>query len=84
MLENVTLNNLLLTKTNIVTKNSTPIPISTLTVKTPNNSVSCVVKTKSVLNSPPKDLNASNNVEKHQKMPVIGFGYPKLMLLKSD
>lgn len=84
MPKNVTLNNLLLIKPNIVTKNSTPIPILTKTVKTPNNSVSCVVKTKSVLNIPNKDLHASNNVEMEEKPPVIGFGYPKLMLSKSD
>jgi len=80
----VTLNNLPLKKANIVTKNSIPILILMLTVKTPNSSVLCVVNTKSVLNSLKSELDASNNVEELENPPVIGFGYPKLTLSKSE
>jgi len=81
---NVTLNNLPLKKANIVTKNSIPILILMLTVRTPNSSVLCVVNTKSVLNSLKSELDASNNVEELENLPVIGFGYPKLTLSKSE
>jgi len=71
-------------RTFIVTENSTLIPILTLIAKTTKLSALSAVKMRLELNMLLKELNVSLNAKIPNPKEVIGFGFPKLMLLKVE